>query len=97
MPSVHCGKSNLRSNLPVRDHWDQDLAWPSKIVCSACCFLALACALRAFRGARDVLEPGQARSCCVTELEGTLGIGLCANGHLKLARWLNITFYCNMF
>lgn len=38
----------------------QDLVWPSKIVCSACCFLALACALRAFRGARDVLVPGQA-------------------------------------
>ena len=37
----------------------QDLVWSSKIVCSACCFLALACALRAFRGARDVLVPGQ--------------------------------------
>ncbi|CAL1134940.1 unnamed protein product [Cladocopium goreaui] len=38
---------------------NSDLVWPSKIVCSACCFLALACALRAFRGARDVLVPGQ--------------------------------------
>ncbi|CAK8991917.1 unnamed protein product [Durusdinium trenchii] len=43
---------------------DSDLVWESKTICVAKCFLALACALRAFKTARDVLVPGQLVTIC---------------------------------